>query len=98
MTLEQQWYKWHKQNPAVWRLFVKFTFEAINAGRSHYSVNAIIERIRWHTQVETVGSEFKISNNHRAYYARYFHKVYPKHNGFFRTKELRSVVTDPYPY
>jgi len=89
-SLKHKWWAWHKKNPHVWDLFQKFTFQAINAGRSRYSVNAIFERIRWHTDIETQGDPFKISNNHRAYYARYFHVMYPKHDGFFRTSELRS--------
>jgi len=88
--LKRQWWDWHKKNPHVWELFVVYTFQVINAGRKNYSVNAIFERIRWHTDIETKGDSFKISNNHRAYYARYFHHCYPEHDGFFRTKMLRS--------
>ncbi len=89
-SLKHQWWIWHKKNPHVWDLFRKYTFQAINAGRRNYSVNAIFERIRWHTDIETKGDSFKISNNHRAYYARYFHVMHPEHDGFFRTKILRS--------
>jgi hypothetical protein len=89
-SLKHKWWEWHKKNPHVWDLFVKYTFQAINAGRKHYSVNAIFERIRWHTDIETKRDALKISNNHRAYYARYFHVCYPEYDGFFRTKMLRS--------
>ena len=87
---KEKWWEWHKENPHVWELFVKFTLEAINAGRTHYSSKAVFERIRWHTEIETRGDIFKIGNNHTAYYARYFHHCYPKHDGFFRIRELRS--------
>lgn len=86
--LKRKWWEFHKQNPQVWELFEKFTFQAINRGFDNYSVNAIFERIRWHTDIETTGDRFKINNNHRAYYARYFHHVYPRHDGFFRTREI----------
>jgi len=89
-SLKQAWWEWHNKNPQVWELFQKFTFQVIDAKFKHYSVNAIFERIRWHTDIETRGDSFKISNNHRAYYARYFHHCYPEHDGFFRTSELRS--------
>ena len=89
--LKRKMWDWHLANPHVWELFKEYTFQAIKAGREHYSVNAIFERIRWHTDIETKGDSFKISNNHRAYYARYFHAMYPEHDGFFRTKMLRSV-------
>lgn len=85
---QEKWWNFHEENPAVWDLFQAFTFEAINAGHKHYSAMAIIQRIRWHTGVETKGSRFKINNNHVAYYARMFHVAYPEHDGFFR---LRSA-------
>ena len=69
-TLKLQWWAFHNANPHVYELFEKFTFDVIRRGYSNYSANAIFERIRWHTEIETDG-EFKLSNNHRAYYARY---------------------------
>lgn len=83
---KQKWWAWHKENPHVWDLFQRFTFEAINAGYDHYSTNSVIERIRWHSEIETRGDKFKINNNHAPYYARYFHHMYPQHDGFFRTR------------
>lgn len=82
------WWRYHQENPHVWKLFEKFTFQAIRAGFKNYSVNAIIERIRWHSEVETKGDIFKINNNHRPYYARYFHHKYPQYEGFFRTRSI----------
>ena len=89
-TIKQQWWEYHKKNPHVWDLFVTFTFQMINRGHQHYSSKAVFERIRWHTDIETKGDPFKICNNYTAYYARYFHVMYPEHEGFFRSRELRS--------
>lgn len=82
--------KHHRQNPAVWELFIKFALQAVHIGREHYSANAIFERIRWHVEIETKGSEVKLGNNFRAYYARLFHLAYPEHDGFFRNRKLTS--------
>jgi len=90
--LKDEFDKFHKENPEVWELFVKFTFDVVNTGRKNYSVKAVFERIRWHTDIETTGKPFKLSNNHTAYYARHFHEKYPEHEGFFKTKQLRSVA------
>ena len=79
----------YKENPAVWTLFQRFALEAAGL-RDNYSANAIFERIRWHTDIETRGEEVRLSNNFRAYYARLFHLAYPQHDGFFRIKKLRS--------
>jgi len=90
-TLESQWELFHEKNPHVYELIKKFTYEVIKAGRKSYSINAIFERVRWHTDIETSGGEFKISNNHRAYYARLFLKEHSEYPNFFKTKELRNI-------
>jgi len=78
------------QNPDIYRYFVRFTFEVIKTGRTNYSVNAIFERIRWHTEIETRGSDFKLNNNYRAYYARMFMHEYPTFSGFFNTRTMKD--------
>lgn len=88
--LEIEWEVFHKNNPQIYELIKKFTYEVIKVGRKSYSINAIFERVRWHTTIETSGGDFKISNNHRAYYARFFLKEHPEYPNFFKTKELRS--------
>jgi hypothetical protein len=89
--LKLKWWQFHCDNPHVYELVERFTYEAINRGFENYSINSIFERIRWHTDIETEEEEqFKLSNNHRAYYARLFMHYHPEHKGFFRTKETRD--------
>ena len=57
---KRKWWEWHKQNPMVYELFEKYTFDAIETGRKHYSHWAIINRIRWDREIETQGGDFKI--------------------------------------
>lgn len=94
-TIKKQWWRWHRANPHVYELFKRFTFDVIKRGHKHYSSKAIFERIRWHTDIETTGEEFKMSNNYTPYYARLFMKDFPDHADFFRTKTLRSDDADP---
>lgn len=82
--------RFHAANPQVWELFKKFTFQLIAAGRAHYSSDAIMQRIRWHTDVETVGEPVKINDHYTAFYARMFHKEFPAHDGFFRNRVQTS--------
>jgi hypothetical protein len=49
-----------------------------------------VNRIRWETTVETLGGDFKISNNFIAYYSRLFMDEHPEYRGFFRTKTLKG--------
>jgi hypothetical protein len=74
-------------NPLFWQLFVFFTFEKIRDGFAHYGVEAVINRVRWETaRAIDDDSGFKINNNWKAFYARKFHRLYPEHDGFFRTR------------
>ena len=70
---EAAWLDFHEANPHVYDLIERFAFEAIAAGHKHYSMMAIIQRVRWHTMVETEGGDtFKINNNFSPYYSRQF--------------------------
>ena len=94
--IEAQALAFHKQNPKVWELFVKFTGVAIARGFANYSAYAIFERIRWETDEADVDgkSTFKINNNYRPYYARMFMREFPHHKGFFRIRALTSDKQD----
>jgi len=91
--MRQQVSDYHKNNPEVWELFVKYTFDRINRGFKNYSVNGIFERIRW--DADAVGGdgvrEFKINNNYRPFYAKRFMKQNPKYDGFFKTRVQTSA-------
>ena len=89
--LKLAWWRFHKANPSVYILFDKFTLQVIARGYDHYSSKAIFERIRWHTDVETVRQDgFKMSNNHTPYYARYWMHLNEEHAGFFRLTRLKN--------
>ena len=84
------WWEWHLKNPHVWKLFEKYTCDAIDAGLTSYSHWLIINRIRWDFEVVTKSGEFKISNNYIAFYARLFHAYHPEHSSFFKIKPFKE--------
>ena len=88
--LERAFNEFDAENPGVYELFKRFTFQIINAGHKHYSSDAVLHRIRWHTSIETRRDEFKINNNFSAYYARKFHNDFPEYDGFFRTRVTKA--------
>ncbi len=88
---EAQWRIFHAENPQVYELFKRFTFQVISAGRDRYSSDAICHRIRWHTTIEARGDTFKINDHHTAFYARLFMDDHPQHRGFFETRVQRSM-------
>jgi len=96
MVLFQSKYKiafleFHHKNPEVYELFKRFTFQVVNSGRHGYGARSLIERIRWHTNIETTDPDFKINNNHAPHYARMFMLEFPKHDKFFTTRETGTI-------
>jgi hypothetical protein len=87
--LEQEWRAWHKENPHVYRLFNRFTREAISRGHQRLSAWLIINRVRWETAIVTTGNDFKISNDYIAYYSREFMRLNPQYDGFFVIKAMK---------
>ena len=87
---KSDWWEWHKENPHVWELFEKYTFDAINSGLTSYSHWFIVNRIRWDYEVVTKSGEFKISNNYIAFYARLFHAYHSEYSEFFNIKPFKE--------
>ena len=94
-NLKTKWWKWHKNNPEFYKLWCHYTFVAIKRGHKNFSGWAVANRVRWETEVETTGSNYKVPNDYIALYCRLFMHHYPKHKGFFRTKTMkRAVIND----
>ena len=90
-TKKERWWAWHLEHPHVYRLFKRFTFQALMKRRhKHLGAWLVVNRIRWETSIETTGEDFKISNDFIAYYARLFMAQHPEHKGLFRTKPLKE--------
>lgn len=90
MSLRERMQEFHEANPEVYELFKRFTFQVIRSGRKNFGVSAVWERMRWYTNIETVNDEYKLNNNHRAYYSRMFMEDYPQYAGFFRTRIVKD--------
>lgn len=92
LTKTRRFELFHQQNPEVWRLFVKFTKELIGRGFQHNSARTVLYRIRWDTDIATDGelSGFKINDHFSPFYARLFHRTFPKHDGFFHMRDAEA--------
>ena len=92
-ALFDEFIRFHRDNPEIYDLYVKYAFQLRDAGRENYGSKAIVERIRWHVNVETQSKdEFKINNNHTAYYARMVMMDYPELKGYFRIRSARNDI------
>lgn len=78
------------QNTEVWGAFQRYAIEAAGAGRKHYGAKAIMERVRWHCEVEKRG-EFKINNNYTAYFARLFAAKWPEYPHLFSFRQVKGL-------
>ena len=88
--------KFDAENPKLWLLFCRFCDQAIAVGRRKLGVSLIIERIRWEVFITTTSDDdFKINNNHRAYYARKWLAAHPEYPGFFETRKVRNSGGSP---
>lgn len=90
--------EFHEKHPRVWQLFCKFALQMAAVGFKNYSADAVMHRVRWESDqgrdFENEGG-FKISNNHVAFYSRWFMAAYPEHDGFFRTCKQTSEDKAP---
>ena len=98
--LREECQAFHEAHPRVWELFNRFTRELIARDCQHGGVGNVWERIRWETiEAQTGESEFKLNNNHRAFYARRWMKINPQYgpsdpelnDGFFRKRKQISA-------
>ncbi len=89
-VLEAGFWKFHQDNPHVYALFNKFSFEVVQANRGRFGVAVIFERMRWFTAIETRGEMYKINNNYTAYYGRLWMRNHPEYDGLFSTRTLKA--------
>jgi hypothetical protein len=72
----------------VYKKFKELAFQMKQSGRKRYSAETIINVMRWHTDLVTTGSEFKISNDFRSMYARLLAYHHPEFEDFFSFKDM----------
>lgn len=76
----------HKANPHIYTAIVDKCREARDRGFKRWSMDAILNVLRWDRSVKTHNDGFKISNNHRSFYAIMVENRNPDLRGFFIIK------------
>lgn len=89
-TIEARFNRFHMENPHVFQLFVKYALEAKRRGYDRFGAKAIIERMRWHLNIETTGDYFLLNNDFTAHYSRKAMDEIPELKGFFHLREKRA--------
>jgi len=85
--------RFHEDNPRVFHQVVRYADQQREI-RKHYSIEIIINVIRFWTDLDSVGEPFKINNNYKPYYSRMYMQ-YRECKGFF---ELRGSLADDYDF
>jgi len=88
--LEREFIEFDAANPRVYALLCRFAQEAIDAGCTRLGIAMLYERIRWEVYILTSDDDFKLNNNHRAYYARKWLAEHPEYPLFFETRKVKS--------
>ena len=93
--LGRKWLRWHNLNPEFYRLFERYTLQAIYRGHLKLSGWLIANRVRWESSIVTKGDDYKISNDFIALFTRLFMINNPQYIGFFETKQMKRLAHEP---
>lgn len=95
-SLSEKFKIYDKENPQIYEEFKKISEDLFSLGAKHFGAKAILERIRFDTEVRALREPgvrvYKANNNYTAYYARkLILEDKKKWEGFFELRELLSV-------
>ena len=79
--------EFHRANPHVWDKFCTLA-DQLRTVDKKTSAWLVINRLRWDHYFETQGAEFKLPNDHIAFYARGYMKSAPERRGLFNIKTM----------
>ena len=87
-SLDERFQQFHAENPWVYVTLVRLARKAKAHGQERYGIAALFEVMRWERMLQTKhnASDFKLNNNHRAYYARLIMNSNPDLAGFFEVR------------
>jgi len=88
LTPRERFCHFHEAHPEVYRLLVRFTQEAVAAGRTRIGIRMIWERMRWTQWIERRLSdeEFKLNDHYTPFYARLMMAEEPGLADIFETR------------
>lgn len=89
-TLDEAFWKFHKQNPQVYRKLVEMTKKAKFVGKQRIGMKMLFEVIRWEHLVHTRSDDFALNNNYTSRYVRMLSDEYPELADMFEIRRIRS--------
>lgn len=89
-TIEQRFKSFDKANPHVYETLKRISLDMKCRGVTKWSIKAAYEILRWMAAMQTVGENFKLSNDFHALYARKLMAEEPQLDGFFECRARRE--------
>jgi hypothetical protein len=93
--MRKKFIEFHNENPWVYRELRRLALGLKKRGRGYYGIGALFEVLRYERAMTTTDDEFKLNNNHRAFYARLLMRNESQLDGFFA---LRTSAADGMNY
>ena len=91
--LIDNWLAFHAANPHIGYLITAAFFEAARR-HSRYGIAAVFEELRYMKWIRTSDPIWKLSHDHRAFYARWFLYHHPEFSEFIETKPSAADKVD----
>jgi hypothetical protein len=90
-TIQERFESFHERHPEVYAEIVRLSRQVKSKGYDRYSIDAIIQRVRWHFQFERdAGSDFRLNDHFSSRYARLVMEYEPDLDGFFEVRRLKA--------
>ncbi len=95
--LEDAFWRFHSENPHVYRLLVKLAREWKQTTGDKLGIAALFERARWEHRMITRGDEYVMNNNYKPFYSRLIMAQERDLRGIFNLREQKvpSTISQP---
>ena len=87
LNLREEFEKWHRENPGVYRLFEKFALTMSAMGKP-FGAKFLAERVRWECYI-SARDDYAVNNNLTAYIARRLVQDHPELWQFLRFRRTK---------
>jgi len=90
-SLRDRFAAFHQANPHVFDNLARLALDLKARGASRVGIGMLFEVLRWQYALRTSGDDYRLNNNHRAFYARKLMADVPDLAGMFEVREQRSA-------
>lgn len=85
-SLRDRFTAFHEANPHVYEQLRVLSLDLVGRGAKQLGIGMLFEVLRWVYAVRTSGDEYRLNNNHRAFYARLLMESEPELRGKFHVR------------